>query len=311
MELYAFLKILQKKSYFLIIKSQTLNFLRIKKGNIVIAEIFSYLNEKFPSLIKEDLFSELKVSINELKSIKTRWNIKFCCYGEDCYPLDFYNFDFSPLCFTYIGSEAWQKNQLIGVVGSREPTEKSVIWLEHELSIFLDHMRIGIVSGGARGVDQLAHKISMRKKVPTLIILPSGLANMYPESIHSYIDKTIDVNGSIISEYDLMQPMRKHHFLDRNRIISSLSKILLIIEARMNSGTMITANHAANFGKPVLVVPSHPLDRKFSGSLSLVCDGATMVRNAEDLISICRSEINLSTEKVPSVVYNVKNNPCI
>jgi DNA protecting protein DprA len=178
----------------------------------------------------------------------------------------------------------------LSVVGSREPRRESEKFLDLMLPQFLAQRKVPIVSGGARGIDQHAHRIAMRCGVPTVIVIPAGLLRKYPKDWVGATSWALDIGACFISEYSPQSEMRKHHFLDRNRIIAALGTMSLIIEARRKSGTLITARHCADYGRLVGVVPGHPMDPNFSGNLELLADGACFVRSSEELVHIFDSE---------------------
>lgn len=174
---------------------------------------------------------------------------------------------------------------LLGVVGARDIQIGNIEWMEHELFHFLRTTGWGTISGGARGVDQRAHWLAIRAQCPTVIVLPSGLNKKYPKSVGGFEGHK---KVLFISEYDWNQDVRKFHFYNRNRLIAQLSKALLVVQAHLKSGTMISAKHGIEIGRDVLVVPGHPLDGTMSGNNQLLFDGAQIIRTAEDLMCLER-----------------------
>ncbi len=235
--------------------------------------------------------------------------VKFVCYGEAHYPAGCYLMEDPPLSFSYMGAPAWQEGKSLAVVGSREPQRESLEWMEQEFSKFCESEKAVIVSGGARGVDQKSHSISLRKQVPTLIILPSGLGNLYPDSLKDWVHPVMDQGGCLISEYDFQQRMHKYLFHHRNRLIAALGRATLIVEARRRSGTLITAQQAAQLGRPVWVVPGHPRDPHFQGSLDLLSEGASLVRDAQDLSMFFHSELRLPEEGLVQLGESLRLHP--
>jgi DNA processing protein len=148
------------------------------------------------------------------------------------------------------------------------------------------------VSGGARGIDQKAHSLSLLAETPTVAFLPSGMNALYPRQFSDWIKPIVQQGGAVISEYEDEQEMQKHHFLQRNRLISALAEATLIIEAGLKSGTLLTAKQSVEQSRPVWVLPGHPLDSGFKGSVNLICEGATPVRDAQDLSVLFDSEIH-------------------
>jgi DNA processing protein len=212
-----------------------------------------------------------------------RLNVKFTFPGDQCYPRSFGKMEYSPYLLSYIGSPVWLDLPGLAIVGSREATRASLEWMEENLASWL-HLKAGyIVSGGARGIDQKAHELSLRCGVPTVAVIPSGLGNIYPPSLRSWVSEIIQSGGALVSEYGYKQELRKHFFQARNRIISGLGTCSLIIQAERASGTMITARQSLEQTRPLLVVPSHPLEISHQGGLDLIVEGATPIRDAQDL----------------------------
>jgi DNA processing protein len=95
-----------------------------------------------------------------------------------------------------------------------------------------------------------------------------------------------------MSEYSPMEPMAKWNFARRNRLISAISQITLIVQANQRSGTILTAKHAIEQGRPLGVVPSHPMDVSYAGSMYLISEGAYWVLSHHDIVSQFRSEVS-------------------
>lgn len=116
---------------------------------------------------------------------------------------------------------------------------------------------VGIISGLALGVDGIAHQAALEMKAPTIAVMPCGLDKIYPSS-HFHLGKHIlEQGGALISEYPDGTPPLRHHFTERNRLVSGLADAVLITEAAAKSGTMHTANFALEQGKTVLAVPGN------------------------------------------------------
>lgn len=202
--------------------------------------------------------------------------------GHPEYPLEFFVLEKPPL-FLYVRGTLPRHSVKLGVVGAREISEETEIWLRRHLSEVLDKKNLCTVSGGARGVDRYVHDLSRFYQRPTVVFLPSGHRSVYPQDLKREIPKYLDAGGAVVSEFSLDTPMRKHHFLQRNRMIASYSSHLLIAEAKIKGGTMTTAEWAIRCGTNLAVIPQSPLLNCFEGNLQLLVDGATPVRDSTDL----------------------------
>jgi DNA processing protein len=222
----------------------------------------------------------------------------FAYCGGSLYPFSFSLLKDPPLIISFRGSFSGFLQPTLGVVGSREPRRESVQFMDQEFSDFLKKTRAVVVSGGARGIDQAAHSVAVRLGLPTIAVIPSGLENIYPHDFKDWEKLILNSGGAIMSEYSTFEPMRKQNFLERNRLIAALSQTVLIVEARRKSGTMITAHRAIEQNKSLMVVPGHPHDFHFSGSLDLLSEGATLVRDAQDLITFYQSECGIGFSNI-------------
>ena len=207
---------------------------------------------------------------------------------HDSYPVQLKQLSDPPEQIYCSGEGRILRGPFLSIVGAREVKYWVKEWLEAELLPVLKELNIGVVSGGARGVDQYAHWLAVRADVPTVVVLPSGLDNVYPKSLSSFIKKK---SVSLVTEYAPDTEMRKHHFYNRNRIIAALTPLTFVVQSSEKSGTMITAKKAIDLGKCVATLPGHPVDPSFSGNNQLLYDGAMMVRNQNDLKQLILSEI--------------------
>ncbi len=196
-----------------------------------------------------------------------------------------------PVFLTYRGSPTWLKFKTLSVVGSRQPSTIGISWLEEHLSSFVKKTPRVIVSGAARGIDQVAHSVALRNGIPTIAFLPSGIDNFYPRDFKYWLPEIIETGGAVISEYLPDQPMFSRHFHRRNRLIVGLSQLLLVVEAKRRSGSRMSAGLALSSGRDVAVVPGSPLDPQYGGNLDLLYDGAHLVRDAEDLSFLVNNKI--------------------
>lgn len=212
-----------------------------------------------------------------------KYNIKCSYPGKDDYPKEFLKMKEPPLFFEYYGNAVWQSMNFISIVGSRDIHSVTEQWLKRHLTDFLRNKKVGVVSGGAKGVDQLSHLIAIKNRLPTIFILPSGLLHLYPQSLSSIKSDHMNENICFLSEFEIHQKLHKSHFYFRNRLIAAFGNMTLVAQASMKSGSLLTVHHCLEMGKPVATVPAHPEMLGFEGNLKLLFEGAYSVRNFTDL----------------------------
>ncbi len=171
----------------------------------------------------------------------------------------------------------------VAIVGSRSPTPYG-IWAARALSTGLCAAGVTIVSGMARGIDTAAHVAALEAGGRTIAVLGCGLDVDYPRE-NKALKKRIAASGSVITEFsEGTQPLRRN-FPQRNRIISGLSLAVVVVEASLRSGSLITAKWALDQGREVMAVPGRIDSRLSDGPNSLIGDGALPVVRAEDIIN--------------------------
>lgn len=173
--------------------------------------------------------------------------------------------------------------QAIAVVGSRRASHYGV-QAARKLSFQLAHAGITILSGLARGIDTAAHEGALAAKGRTIAVIGSGLGKIYPPENLELARRISDGHGAVISEFPINWGPNKTTFPMRNRIVSGWSHGVLVVEAPERSGSLITANLAADQGRSVFAVPG-PIDRDSSaGCNALIKNGARLVTDARDIL---------------------------
>jgi DNA processing protein len=170
----------------------------------------------------------------------------------------------------------------IAVIGSRNPT---AVGLEHarDFAGTLARQGMTITSGLASGIDTAAHLAALDAGMPTIAVNGTGLDVVYPASSREPAER-IRCHGVMVSELPLGAPPRRQHFPSRNRIISGLSLGVLVVEAGLNSGTLITARKAAEQGRDVFALPGSLHNPMAKGCHRLIRDGARLVETAADIL---------------------------
>ncbi|BCX48930.1 DNA processing protein DprA [Haloferula helveola] len=171
----------------------------------------------------------------------------------------------------------------VGVVGTR----RSSIYGKNstkKLSFQLASSGFTILSGLARGIDTTAHEAAIAAGGRTVAVIGSGLAKLFPAENLPLAERIADGHGAVVSEFPLHTPPDKQTFPQRNRIVAAWSRALLVTESPVWSGSLITANLAGEYGRPVYAVPG-PIDKPTSaGCNRLIREGATLITDAGELI---------------------------
>lgn len=200
---------------------------------------------------------------------------------EPDYPHLLAQLDAPPPVIAVRGEPKLLQKPTIAIVGSREGSAPALMFAE-KLARDLGEAGFTIVSGLARGVDGAAHRGSLQSGAAA--VLAGGLDHPYPPQ-HLQLHEDICAKGAVVAEAPLGAVPRARDFPRRNWIISGLSRAVVIIEAALRSGSLITARAAAEQGRDVMAVPGSPLDPRARGSNALLKQGATLIENAEDVIA--------------------------
>ncbi len=170
----------------------------------------------------------------------------------------------------------------VAIVGSRHATAYGEE-LARELAVELSRRGLAIVSGLARGIDAAAHRGALESGGRTLAVLGSGLDEIYPPE-HRRLADEVAGSGALLSEFPLGTHPLRPHFPRRNRVISGLSLGVVVVEAGVESGALITAHHALEQGREVFAVPGRVHARYSEGCNRLIKAGAKLVESWEDVL---------------------------
>ncbi|MGI6731456.1 MAG: DNA-processing protein DprA [Anaerovoracaceae bacterium] len=187
-----------------------------------------------------------------------------------------------PEVLYYRGDLSLACKPAIAVVGARKATAYGK-WAAYELSKVLSEYEIVVVSGMAYGVDAYAHKGAIENQGKTIAVLGCGVDICYPSSNSTLMSKILK-DGLILSEYEPGTQPLPYRFPMRNRIISGISLGTVIVEAGLNSGSLITAECAADQGRNIYAVPGNINSIYSIGANKLIKDGATPIVTFEDII---------------------------
>ena len=201
---------------------------------------------------------------------------------DEIYPWDLSEIYNPPALLFYQGNIDLLELPKVAVVGSRDSSKlgnQSVQKIIKELN-----NELIIVSGLARGIDTSAHMAALQNGGRTIAVIGTGLDVFYPKAnkkLQSYIGK----NHMVLSEYGPGEQPLKFHFPERNRIIAGLCRGVIVAEAKMRSGSLITCERAMEEGRDVFAIPGSILDGKSDGCHHLIQEGAKCIMSGSDVLS--------------------------
>ncbi len=205
---------------------------------------------------------------------------KLLFHGAPGYPAPLLELADAPPVLWVLGNVELLARPMVALVGARNASSLGVR-MARRLAEGLGAAGFVVVSGLARGIDSEAHMAAMA--TGTVAVQAGGVDVVYPEENAALADE-IRRRGLRLSEQPPGMAPQARHFPLRNRIISGLSRAVVVVEAAARSGSLITAHAALDHGREVLAVPGHPFDARASGCNQLIRDGATLVRGAADVI---------------------------
>ena len=280
--------VMKKATLFKVLQRR--NKFRNPKNLLSIPENLSYSSQEF-------LAAQRYLHGLELKKIN------FTYPGHENYPQAFLKMLEPPLFLEFIGEPVWNSRSTMSVVGSRKIHALSQLWMKEHLTKLIARTGVCVVSGGAIGVDLLAHTLAVMEQKPTIAVLPSGLSQLHPMDLRRLAPALLRSGGVLVSEFESDDTPRKENYFFRNRLIAAFGSMTLIIQAQQRSGTFLTVHHALQNGRPIMVVPAHPAIENFSGNLILLQDGAIAAYNADDVHLHLQTEIQFGAQ--PQLLFSV------
>ncbi len=206
--------------------------------------------------------------------------------GEPQYPTALAEIDTAPPVLCMSGNLDLAKRESVGIVGARTASasgRKMARILAHNLA----DAGYVITSGLARGIDTAAHEAATPSS--TAAAIAGGINHVYPPE-NAELQKAIARDGLLLTEMPIGSAPRAEHFPRRNRIISGMSRVVIIVEAALRSGSLITARFANEQGREVFSVPGSPLDPRCEGTNKLIREGAAILTSVNDVLDFLQSE---------------------
>ncbi len=210
-------------------------------------------------------------------------DIEIVTYLDKDYPDSLRKVPFAPPFFYLRGNRSVIQNEVnVTIVGARKCTNYGMD-ISMKFSSALAECGIGIVAGGALGIDSAAHRGALNVKGKTIAVFGCGIDVFYPED-NTHLFGEIMKNGAVISEFPMGTPPSGSNFPFRNRIMAGLSKVCVVIEAGRKSGALITARQSADQGKTVFAVPGRITDHNSLGTNDLLRNGAQFALSSDDIL---------------------------
>ncbi len=279
------------------------------------SQTFSYIFKKFKSLKK--FWEATDAEVNSLRiDAKTKvsiidfrnkvdpkiylekvyaMGIKVVAKIDRDYPANLRHLEACPAVLYFRGNLMPQDDLAVAVVGSRNATIYGR-QITEKLVFDLSKNGLTIVSGLARGIDSVAHRMALDAGGRTIAVLGSGLDNIYPPENRKLAEEVVK-NGALVSEFPLGFPALPNNFTARNRIISGLSLGVLVTEAAVDSGSLITAGYAAEQGREVFAVPGPVTSKTSEGTNNLIKDGVHVATAVEDILQVL--DISRKRDQLP------------
>jgi len=256
------------------------------KANIDLKKLYKFSKRELNSVgfnkdeINNIKFNYREIAEKELYKCKSN-NICLIFKEDEFYPSLLPEIYDSPDFIYVIGDTSVLKTVKIAVVGSRRPSSYGMTSLT---TILPDICKSGltVVSGMAYGIDSMSHKIAIEQNGKTIGINAGGLLHIYPAGKRYLIDKIIE-NGCVISEFPVDITPRPFYFPIRNRLISGISKSVLIVEAAFKSGSLITARLAIEQNRDVYAIPGRIDSHLSKGTNYLIQQGAKLITSPKDI----------------------------
>jgi DNA processing protein len=231
---------------------------------------------------RDDAAHPALVALHAIESDCERHGIGIVHWQSSAYPLPLRHIHNPPLLLYIRGDTSLLGRDQLAVIGSRHATRAG---LDHArgFAAALGECNLLVSSGLALGIDGAAHAGALDAGHPTLAVIGSGLDKIYPRQ-HQRLGERVIANGLLVSEYPPGTQARPAHFPQRNRIISGLSRGVLVVEAGFKSGSLITARLASEQGRDVFAIPGSVHSPVARGCHQLIRQGATLVESVADIL---------------------------
>lgn len=238
------------------------------------------IGEKYAKII---LKAQESYNIDKHVEFMVKHNVDIISIQDEEYPMLLKNIYDPPISLYIIGNKQILNDDAIAIIGCRA-CSKYGSNVAKELAYNISKQKINIVSGIAKGIDSMAHRGTVLARGKTIAVLGNGLDTIYPAENVELAKVIIKNGGAIISEYPLGEKPQKQNFPERNRIVSGMSKGIIVVEAKEKSGTLITVDFALEQGRDVFVVPGNINQENSKGTNELIKQGAKVITHYKDVL---------------------------
>ena len=232
----------------------------------------------------------------ELKVLR-KLGARLLAWGEPGYPVGLMQLGDAPPLLCAMGDVPAEDRPGIAIVGARNASAIGQRFTRDIAATLCGH-GFAVISGLARGIDRAAHEGALAAGGHTLAFIGTGIDIAFPPE-NAKLQAEIAERGLLLAEMPPGSPALAQNFPRRNRLISGASLGVLVVEAALKSGSLITARMAAEQGREVMAVPGSPLDPRCHGSNDLIRQGATLIERAEDILAVLTPQLTPPVRPVP------------
>lgn len=237
------------------------------------------------NVLTEILSNDNRINLKNYLNYIENNKIELIYFYDERYPQKLKNIDNFPV-FLYIrGNVENLYGDNVAIVGSRQASSYGTN-IARKIGKELADKNINIVSGLAIGIDKYAHLGALESKIgKTIAVIGTGVSDkeIYPFQNKKVFERILENNGTIVSEFKLGTKPEKYNFPLRNRIISGLVEKIIVVEAKENSGSLITVQYALEQGKEIYAVPGNIISENSKGTNNLIKEGAYLFSQIEDI----------------------------
>lgn len=262
-------------------------------------------------------YSKLKKDFEKFKSWDNAWNIRqkeseinaekewsnlqklkiaLTLSTDHDFPKNLTEIPWPPFAIYQKGEKIKNEELIVAIVGTRKASDHGKK-IAYEFAKDLSRLNVSVISGLALGIDAEAHKGAIINKKRTIAVLANSLETIYPSTNSSIAKSILENGGVLISEYPIGSATLARKFIERNRIVSGLSRAIIVVEAPEKSGGMHTARFALDQNREIFVVPGSINNQNYKGSNGLIKAGANLIDEIKDVTDFLEIDLDSKTKE--------------